>query len=178
MTALSTPKAEKEQKGLPEKAKVASDTKKVYNFPRATLNEALRVAESMWEKNDGHPFALFDIAKQLGYTPTSGCFREIIRSSQKYGLTNEGMSNVDFKRTISLSALGNSIVAPTPEENAGALKRRALENIEIFQKALNVLNEDYSRGNYFQKYVDEKFWSVKRGFGIVLQSFNAKYKRT
>jgi hypothetical protein len=132
-----------EKENIDEKAKVkASDESKskVFKFPRNSLNTALRVPEIIWEENAGEPFSLFDIASKLGSTPTSGSFRDIITSSVRYGLTNEGISTKDFTKTISLTPLGKSIVAPTPDENVNSLKRKALETPEIFQKALNLLN--------------------------------------
>lgn len=117
-----------------------SKPSKSYIFPKISLSEALKVAEIIWEKNSGNPFTLFDIAGKVGTAPTTSGFRELIRSSQKYGLTNEGMNPADFTKTISLTPLGNSIVAPTPDDNIYALKRQALEKPEIFQKVLNALN--------------------------------------
>ncbi len=43
-------------------------------------------------------------------------------------------------KTISLSPLGNSIVAPTPEEDVNALKRRALETPDLFRDVFSVLH--------------------------------------
>jgi predicted nucleotide-binding protein len=108
-------------------------------FPRNSLNEALKVTQVIWEKNAGNPFPLLDIASKLGNSPTSSTYRELIRSAQRYGLTNETFSN-DLNQTISLTELGNSIVAPTPDDDVNALKRRALETPEVFQKIFEALN--------------------------------------
>jgi predicted nucleotide-binding protein len=108
-------------------------------FPRNSLNEALRVPQVIWEKNAGNPFPLLDIASKLGHSPTSSSFRELVRSSQRYGLTNESFTQ-ELTKAISLTPLGNSTVAPTPDENTSALKRKALETPDIFQKVLASLN--------------------------------------
>jgi hypothetical protein len=89
--------------------------------------------------NAGNPFPLLDIASKLGHSPTSSSFRELIRSSQRYGLTNESFTQ-DLTKTISLTPLGKSIAAPTPEEDINALKRSALESPDIFQKVFTALN--------------------------------------
>lgn len=108
-------------------------------FPRNSLNEALRVPQVIWDNNAGNPFPLLDIASKLDRSPTSSGFVEVIRSSQRYGLTNESFTQ-DLTKTISLTPLGNSVVAPTPEEDINALKRKALETPDIFQKVLSSLN--------------------------------------
>lgn len=108
-------------------------------FPRNSLNEALQVPQVIWEKNAGNPFPLLDIASKLERSPTSSSFTELVRSSQRYGLTNESFTQ-DLTKTISLTSVGNSIVAPTPDEDTNALKRKALETPDVFQKILASLN--------------------------------------
>ena len=108
-------------------------------FPRNSLTEALKVPQVIWENNAGNPFPLLDIASKLDRSPTSSGFVEVIRSSQRYGLTNESFTQ-DLTKTISLTPLGSSIVAPTPEDDFNTTKRRALETPEIFQKVLSSLN--------------------------------------
>lgn len=105
------------------------------NFPRNSLNESLRVAEVIWQNNAGIPYPLLDIAKKLNYSPTSYSYRSLIRSAQRYGLTNETYSQ-ELKKTVSLSPLGKSIVAPMPDEDVNSLKRKSLETPEIFGKVL------------------------------------------
>ena len=106
-------------------------------FPRNSLTEALNVPQVIWENNAGNPFPLLDIASKLDRSPTSSGFVEVIRSSQRYGLTNESFTQ-DLTKTISLTPLGNSIF--TIEDDINISKRRALETPEIFQKVLSSLN--------------------------------------
>lgn len=108
-------------------------------FPRNSLNESLKVPEVIWNVNAGNPFPIFDIAKKLGRSPTSSTFVNIIRSSQRYGLTNESFSQ-DLTKTISLTPLGKSIVENTPEENVNALKRKVLMIPDMFSTVLTALN--------------------------------------
>jgi len=108
-------------------------------FPRDSLTTALNVSQVIWEKNAGNPFPLLDVAAKVGYSPTSSSFRELIRSANRYGLINESFTQ-DLTKTISLSPLGTSIVAPTPTDNVNALKRKALETPDLFQKVLTALN--------------------------------------
>jgi hypothetical protein len=128
-----------EQEINSDEAKEKRGRKGAIFFPRNSLNEALRIPQVIWEENAGNPFPLLDVASKLEYSPTSGNFRELIRSSQRYGLTNETYTQ-ELTKTISLASLGNSIVAPTPDDNVSALKRKALETPDIFKKVLTSLN--------------------------------------
>jgi predicted nucleotide-binding protein len=108
-------------------------------FPRNSLIEALRVPQIIWDTNAGEPLALLDLAKALERSPTSMGFAELLRSSQRYGLTNESYTQ-DLTKTISLTPLGNSIVAPTPDEDVNSLKRNALETPDLFRDVFSILH--------------------------------------
>lgn len=108
-------------------------------FPRNSLTDALRVAKSIWNDNAGRPFPLGDIASKLNYSPTSGGFRDLIRSAERYGLT-EGTWVQDTTKPIALSSLGMSIVAPKVDEDPNAYMRKALETPEVFKEFLNSVN--------------------------------------
>ncbi len=133
---MSTSKEEKEKET--EKSKRGRKVGSIL-FPRNSLNETLKVPQIIWESNVGEPLALLDIAAKLERSPTSSGFIELIRSSQRYGLTNESFTQ-DLTKTISLSPLGNSVVAPTPEEDVNTLKRKALETPELFHEIFSLLN--------------------------------------
>jgi hypothetical protein len=101
-------------------------------FPRTSLIEALKVAQAIWDYNAGNPYPIMDIAKKLNYSPTTGNFRELLRAAERYGLTIGTYSN-DLTKTIALSEVGKSLVAPQPDEDVNALKRRALETPDLFR---------------------------------------------
>ena len=108
-------------------------------FPRNTLNEAIKVTQVIWQDNAGMPYQLIDVAKKLGHSPTSSSFRALIRSAYRYGLIKETFSQDNIK-PISLTPLGKSIAAPTPDENLNGLKREALENPDLFKRVLSTLD--------------------------------------
>jgi predicted nucleotide-binding protein len=109
------------------------------SFPRNSLNEAIRVPQVIWQENAGIPYPLIDIAKKLNHSPTSSTFRALIRSANRYGLISESFTQ-DIRKSMSLTPLGNSIVAPTPDENVGSLKRKALETPDLFKRVLSSLD--------------------------------------
>src|SRR5207245_1798747 len=78
-------------------------------------------------------------ATKLDYSPTTGNFRDLLRSAERYGLT-EGTWVQDTTKTITLSNFGMSIVAPKVGEDPNAYIRNALETPEVFKGFLNSIN--------------------------------------
>jgi predicted nucleotide-binding protein len=108
-------------------------------FPRNSLHDTIKIPRTIWDNNAGQPFAIIDLAGKVGYSPTTNSFRELLRSSQRYGLT-EGTWQNDITKTIALSALGSSIVAPTKDDNVNDSMRQALERPELFRDFLASIN--------------------------------------
>jgi len=94
------------------------------DIPGASLTQALRVAESLWDHYAGHPTAPHDVAIAAKISPTSSAWRTITGASIAYGLT-EGGSNAP---QIALTELGRSVVAETKEgQKEAALRDAALK---------------------------------------------------
>jgi hypothetical protein len=101
----------------PKRKRVQSD------FPKDSLEQALRVAKALEEANGGQPLPPIETATALGVSPGSSDFRVILSSSLKYGLTN-GSYKSD---RIALDELGREIVEPkTAEERQSAIVRAAM----------------------------------------------------
>lgn len=115
-------------------------------YPQYTLKKALEVPRVIWEKNAGNPFTLLDIAgfiqseRGKPYSPTTTSYRCLIRSSQRYGLTDGTWQNDVGKVKISLTKLGKSIVAPTTSDDSNQSMRTALQRPPIFDKFLKELD--------------------------------------
>ena len=99
-------------------------------FPKHTLKEALRIAQSIQDNNAGQPYNRLDLAQSLDSSPESSSFRMLITSSSRYGLTVGGYK----AEKIALTELGKSIVAPRSDEERNEGLLRALKNVELFQK--------------------------------------------
>lgn len=99
-------------------------------YPKNSLMDALRIAQSIKDNSAGKPFDRLDLAKSLKYSPASSTFRMLITASSRYGLI---VGNYNSKE-ISLTPLGRSIIYPqNPEEKADGLKK-ALFNIDLFKR--------------------------------------------
>jgi hypothetical protein len=94
-------------------------------FLQNFLEDSLRVPKIIWEENGGTLVTILDIAKKLNYSPNSGTFTVLLRSSSRYGLT-EGSWQQDFSKTICITPKGQSIVAPTPSRNVNFLTKTVL----------------------------------------------------
>ncbi len=101
-----------------------------YAFPKNTLIDALRIAQSIHDNNADQPYNRLDLAKSLSYSPESSMFRTLISSSNRFGLT-KGSYKAD---KISLSELGKSIVSPKSEQEKGESLKQALFNIDLYKK--------------------------------------------
>lgn len=114
----------------PKRRRVQSD------FPKHSLEQALRVAKALEDANGGQPLPPIETATALGVSPGSSDFRVILSSSLKYGLTN-GSYKSD---RIELDEIGREIVEPkTAEERQSAIVRAAapscfLVDIRLLQR--------------------------------------------
>src|SRR4051812_25025365 len=97
---------------------LTSASKQNADFPKHTLEQALKVAQALEDKNGGNPMPPMDIAFALGASPGSSTFRDILSAAIKYGLTSGSFN----KPKVSLEALGRDVVEP----QSGSERTRAL----------------------------------------------------
>lgn len=98
-------------------------------YPKYSLVEALKLAESIRDNNAGQPYNRVDLAASLEASPESSSFRILITASSKYGLTEGGYQ----AERIALTELGRSIVSPTSDEESSQGLLRALYNVEFYK---------------------------------------------
>lgn len=101
-------------------------------FPRATLEEALKIPSAIKEHNGGNPWEPDEIRKSIGAGTGGNAFFYLTAASRDYGLT---IGTRDAEK-ISLTDLGRDIVyAPNPEAERNS-KLRAFLNVDIFKRVL------------------------------------------
>jgi len=127
-------------------------------FPKNTLREVLRIAQSIQDINAGRPYNRLDLALSVGYSPESSGFRTLISSSSRYGLTEGGYQ----AETISLTPLGKQIVCPINDEERKAGLLKALRNIEIFDKILDHFNNSKLPKDDFLKNTLERNYEIPK----------------
>ncbi|MDQ7250765.1 hypothetical protein [Dongia sedimenti] len=121
-------------------------------FPRATLEEALKIAYAIKDFNGGNPWEPEEIRKAIGAGTGGNAYFYLTAASRDYGLT----LGTTAAEKISLTDLGRDLVyAPGPDAER-ALKLRAFLNVDIFKRVLEYykgsnLPEMKYLGNTLQK---------------------------
>jgi predicted nucleotide-binding protein len=90
-------------------------------FPKHSLERALRIAEFIENENGGKPMPPTDIAIGLGVSPGSSDFRILLSSSYKYGLTLGSYK----QEKIELTGLATSVMLPVDDQSRQLALRSA-----------------------------------------------------
>jgi hypothetical protein len=156
-----TERAKAGAKGSKKKKKSPAPNGKVLNraprlFPAMPLEEALRIATAIREKNGGNPWSPDQVAAAVGISPKRTEFFYMAGSSAAYGLTNGGWK----AERIELAPLGREVVYPRDAQTEHAKKIEAFLNIDVFRKVL----EHYKGSNLPEmKYLGN---TLERDFAI------------
>jgi hypothetical protein len=102
------------------------------NFPRVTLEDAIRVPTAIKEKNAGNAWDPSDVAKAVGIGAKTGKFFYLTAGSRDYGLT----VGTKASKKIELTELGKALVYPDSPQTASAAKLRAFIHVELFKRIL------------------------------------------
>ena len=101
-------------------------------YPRATIEDALKIVYAIKDKNGGNPWAPAEVAKTVGMARMSNPFFYMAASARDFGLT---MGSRDTA-TISLTPLGKAIAYAPDSETEVSKKREAFLKVEVFGKVL------------------------------------------
>lgn len=113
-----------------KKNKAEVTTKKPpWTFPKNNLEDAIKVARAIEEKNAGNPMRASDLVKAVGYRLANDWrFLDLLRSANQYGLVSGTPST-----SISLTKLGQDIVAPSSPGQRAAALLAAFRNVKDFE---------------------------------------------
>src|SRR5262249_30222851 len=102
-----------------------------WSFPKSPLEDAIRIAKAIEDKNGGNPMKADLLAKAVGFNRSDDWrFLDLLRSANLYGL----VSGSGAKATVTLEKIGRDVVAPgSPQERKKALLS-AFRNVEDFKK--------------------------------------------
>src|SRR5579864_1458600 len=134
-------------KGKPEKKNRVK-----WTFPRATLEQALKIVNAIKEKNGGNPWEPEEVRKAIGAGTGVNAYFYLTAASRDYGLTI-GTSSTE---KIGFADLGRDIAyAPDPESEQ-SLKLKAFLSVDVFKRVLEYykgsnLPEMKYLGNTLQK---------------------------
>lgn len=122
-----------------------------WTFPRATLEQALKIPTAIKELHGGNPWEPDEVRKAIGAAAGNPYFY-LTAASRDYGLTL-GTRDTD---TISLTDLGRDIVYAPNATVEAELKMRAFLSVDVFKRVLEYykgsnLPEMKYLGNTLQK---------------------------
>ena len=81
-----------------------------WTFPKNPLEDAIRIAQAIEEKNAGNPMPAKDIAVAVGFRqPRDWRFLDLLRSASQYGL----VTGTGLAASVHLTKLGRDVVAPS-----------------------------------------------------------------
>ena len=91
-------------------SKTLDVAKRPWTFPKNSLEDAIRIAQAIEEKNAGNPMPAKDLAVAVGFRQAQDWrFLDLLRSANQYGLTG----GTGPASTISLTPLGQDVIAPS-----------------------------------------------------------------
>lgn len=134
------------------KTTMAKKPRVKWTFPKATLEQALKIPVAIKELNGGNPWEPEEIRKAIGSRTGGNAFFYLTSASRDYGLT-VGTSGSE---KISLADLGRDVVYAGNATAEAELKMRSFLNVEVFKRVLEYykgsnLPEMKYLGNTLQK---------------------------
>jgi hypothetical protein len=138
-----------------------------WTFPRATLEEALKIAYAIKDHNGGNPWEPEEIRKAIGAGTGGNAYFYLTAASRDYGLTT-GTTSAD---KIALTDLGRDLVYAPDSETEHALKLRAFLNVDVFKRVL-----EYYKGSNLpeMKYLGN---TLQKEFGLAPET-HEEFSRT
>ena len=125
-------------------------------YPRVPLEDAIKVAEAIKQKNGGNPWAPDQLATAVGTTGKSEKFFYLAGGARDFGLTTGGRG----AREIALTELGRNLVYAGSAQEMEKFKREAFNRVEVFRKVL-----DFYGGNNLPE-MDFLSNTLEREFGL------------
>ena len=140
-------------------------------YPRATLEDTLKIAAAIKNLNGGNPWHPDEIANALEVGAKSNKFYYLTSSSRDYGLT-DGIAR--SSKPIQLAEIGAAIVyAPSPSQEGEAIQN-AFFNIPLFK----LVYEYYNNGElpelkYLSNTLETKFAIPREYHAEFIEVYNA-----
>lgn len=102
-----------------------------WTFPKNTLEESIAVAKAIEDKFAGNPVLARDLAKAVGFRKAEDWrYQDLLRSANQHNL----ISGTGVTATVSLTRLGQDVVAPSnPTQRSEALMQ-AFRNVPQFKQ--------------------------------------------
>lgn len=114
-----------------DKSSAASGSSVPWTFPKHTLEDAIRVAKAIEDKNAGNPMPAASVAIAVGYRQAQDWrFLGLLRSANQYGLVD----GTGPSAKIGLAKLGQDIVAPSSPQQRTEGLFAAFRHVKDFEE--------------------------------------------
>jgi hypothetical protein len=142
------------------KVNAEKKTRVSWPFPRATLEEALKIPYALKDKNGGNPWEPEEVRKAIGGARGGNAYFYLTAASRDYGLT-VGTSSSE---KISLGELGRELVYAPNSEVEKELKVQAFLKVDLFKRVL-----EYYKGSNLpeMKYLGN---TLQKEFGLHVET--------
>src|SRR5208337_3320684 len=101
-------------------------------YPRASLEDAIKIPFIIKEKNGGNAWTPDEIASALGMSKNANPFFYLAAASRDFGFTEGGRDSAK----IALTDLGRDLAYAPNKQTEEDIKRRAFHSIDIFRRVL------------------------------------------
>lgn len=159
--------AKKKKSTSGEKSTAEKRARVRWPFPRATLEEALKIPYAIKEHNGGNPWEPDEVRKAIGAGTGGNAYFYLTAASRDYGLTL-GTSTAE---KIALTDLGRDLVYAPNSDAEKALKVKAFLSVDIFKRVL-----EYYKGSNLpeMKYLGN---TLQKEFGLESET-HEEFSRT
>ncbi len=144
-------------------------SKDPYNFPKVGLEECVKLAQAIEEKNAGKPMPANELVRAVGmHQPGDWRFLDLLRSANMFGIIN----GTGEKSVVELTALGSDIVAPSsPDQRTKALQQ-AFDKVDLFKKvAAYYSGKAFPDDEYFGNTLVREFQVPRERVPLFLKTF-------
>src|SRR5688572_25507481 len=102
-----------------------------WTFPKNTLEEAIEIPKAIEKQNAGNPMKSDMLCRAVGFKlPNDWRFLDLLKSANQYGLVDGSGATA----TVSLTQLGQDVVAPGSATQRQTALLKAFRNVEEFKK--------------------------------------------
>lgn len=146
-------------------------TKEGYNFPKASLEECVRLAQAIEEKHAGNPMPSDLLVKAVDlHKSTDWRFQDMLRASSMFGIT----TGTGEACEVALTPLGKDIVAPaSPADRARAIWQ-AFTTVPVFKSVLDFYGDKaIPEDEYFGNLLTRKFAVVRERVQMFSEVFRS-----
>jgi hypothetical protein len=128
---------------------------KPWTFPKNTLDDSIRVAKMIEEKNAGNPMRAEDLATAFNWKVSDWRFLDLLKSASFYGL----VSGTGQRAIVTIEPIGQEVITPSSTTERQEALLKAFRNVEEFRKV-----EEFYKG---KKIPEDEFF-----YNLLMRNFN------